>query len=329
MNGASNQDKASAAEEPMSNGTDNDIKPSITCFGLMKNLMQQGYDAWLLYLDTEHPVMICIAIVMGLTVVITGEYLIVIISDKLNNCNYKRRNIGAVAALEFLGALNSDYTQSQRDQLKEIMYQSLNAVFSVYVIYVFPERSINLFNYTVINKEWMSKKKRNLYYCDLYKKFPWVVPTMANSPSSTLLLTGPDMSSKAANDNTFNPILQDGKITSSISNSSNVKSVDNIESGRIGYNNSDIDVDILKQINSYNNQYTQIFKHRWFYFGVLHCLGVLHCVIQLIVALYMFCYNVYTRPLYFLGLVGIDAVTGIGYGAWESHSRHMKALPLH
>ena len=86
MNGTSNQDKSNVTGEPNIDRAENDIKPSNTCCGLMKKLMHQGYDAWLVYLDTEHPVMICISIVMGLTVVITGASAsITNIKNKLNS----------------------------------------------------------------------------------------------------------------------------------------------------------------------------------------------------------------------------------------------------
>ena len=193
---------------------------------------------------------------------------------------------GAIVFFIFTGALNSDYTEFQIFWMGEVNFQILTICFTIICIYVFPERLINFYNVVVVTHSIGSQNSREIYYNDLMTKFPRIITMFVND---THIKISPSISSR---------------------NSINIES-------RIAENTTQNDLLSLPSLE-------MVMSRTWFKFRIFAFVGILHCLMQYVVAGYMLYINAYNRPLYFVGIVAPTMVIGCAWGAWEGY---LKSIP--
>lgn len=285
------------------------IKPKKSCNDWIRAQAIEGYKAFLLWLDTEHPVFIFITVLFALIVVIAG----------------------AIVALAYIGALNSQYSEQQIFWILEVGYQILNAVFTVFCAYIFPARLINYFNFSVVTYGCMSQQKRDLYYSDLAQKFPWAIPRSSHDlifptgtrplSNSTSIIAKPknDIETETDADNRSKSVdTHTSVIHTDVQNEN--------EQFRIQRAFS-LGPEALERFHLEEKAAIKLWEGRWTALRWLLVLCVAHCLLQFVVALYFWLYGPYTRPVYFVAIFVPAILIGVGVGIWEGYLRGLSPLP--
>lgn len=89
----------------------------------------------------------------------------------------------------------------------------------------------------------------------------------------------------------------------------------------------DLKRDALSKLDLDEDKAVKIWVIRWYTLFWFIVLGVLHCLIQGLVTVFMWTYNRQERPWYFVAIVTPAICLGIGMGIWEGYLKNLTRLP--